>query len=740
MAFALGGAALLAGGIVLWHFHEMARLYDLGRAGEIPERSTVYDSRGNIIAYLHGQNRFLVPLEKIPGDFLLALLAREDARFWEHHGLDPVGILRAIRANLREGAIRQGGSTITQQLVRNTYDLRERTLSRKLLEAMLARRFEKEFSKSTILQWYINRVYYGAGAYGVERAAQVYFGKPAEKLTLAESATLVGLIRSPHRYCPLDHPKEALEQRNQVLDRMIELRLVPGKRGREARREPLRLHPGKPLPNPQGYVMEAVRREVARHVTPRQLALGGLRISITIDPELQKIALECVEAQTRAIENRRGWPHPKLPEGEATRERSTTPWLQGALIAIENRTGAIRAFVGGRDFSRNRFDRSLLARRQVGSTFKPFLYAAAFEEGMRPASLVDDSPITSGEFPGFPRGWTPGNADGRSEGFQPAASGLIRSRNTMSVRVGARVGVRKVLEKAEALGLGGLPPYPAIFLGGFEATLCDMTTAYTVFPNLGERVRSHLIRRIGDRDGNVLYEAPRERVAVYHDAAAWMTSQLLEEVLVRGTGARAAKLGLRRPAAGKTGTTNEHRDVWFIGYTSSLTCGVWIGFDRPQTIAPGAYGATLALPLWVRFIQSVPENRYPALPLAAPGRAVSLDICRESRLRATPGCKQAGTAEQVRLLPEMLPEKECPLHETAPVYAGSQASQAPEAVGEAPVAARPAFIPKPPPRRNRARVPRRDERYAPPPETDEWIENGVRVRRAIPVRRGAREP
>ena len=725
IALALAVVAVLGAVFTGWHFYKLAQIYDLDRAGEIPECSMVYDSRGEVIAYLQGESRFLVPLEKVPGDFLLALLAREDARFWEHRGVDPVGILRAIRANVREGTIRQGGSTITQQLVRNTYDLRERSFSRKLLEAMLAWRFEKEFSKSTILQWYINRVYYGAGAYGVERAAQVYFNKPALKLTLAECATLVGLIRSPHRYSPFDHPQEALAQRNQVLERMAALAFIPAQKAREAARDPLGLHPGPPLPNPQNYVMEAVRRELSRHVSPRRLALGGLKIGITIDPALQKLALQSVQEQTRAIEARPGWPHPKLPEGKAIRERNPTPWLQGALIAIENRTGAIRAMVGGRDFNRSRYDRSLLARRQVGSTVKPFLYAAAFEEGMQPATLVDDSPIEPGEFPGFPKEWTPGNADGRNEGWQPAATGLIHSRNTMSVRVGARVGVRKVLELAKTLGLGSLPPYPAIFLGGFEATLRDMTTAYTVFPNLGARVQSHLIARIEDREGNLLYEAPRERIRVYSEAAAWMTSQLLEEVLVSGTGARAARLGLRHPAAGKTGTTNAHRDVWFIGYTRSLTCGVWIGFDRPRPIAPGAYGATLALPLWVRFIEAVPQSRYPALALAQPARAVTMAVCRESRLRATRGCVEAGTAEQVRLLPEMLPLAECPLHKAAPLYVGGP----PEPVAERP---------SPPPAQTRSGLVRQEP--PPPRKTREWIENGVRVRRAIPVYRGTREP
>ncbi len=664
----IGLAIALLVVVLYWnHFEERAQSYDLALVNRMPEKSIVYDRHGVEVAWIDGENRKVIPLEAVPRELVQALLLREDSRFWEHGGLDWRGIVRAAVVNARQGEVRQGASTLTQQLVRNTYGLTERTLDRKLLEAMLALRFEKTFTKRQILDWYLNRVYFGAGAYGVERAAQRYFGVPAAHLDLAQSALLVALIRSPHRYSPFDHPKEAMAQRHQVLGRMMEEERVNWRRVREARRTPLQLHPADSLPNPQNYVMDAIRREMREHLSAEQIARGGLHIYTTLDPELQELAQKTVEEGVGRLERQKGWRHPRRPAKGLAKESATTPYLQGALVAVENRTGAIRALVGGRSYHDSRFDRATQARRQVGSTFKPLIYAMAFERGLYPGSLVNDDQIRPGEFADIPKSWSPVNADGRYGGLQPVSTGLIRSRNTMSVRVGEYVGLREVLRRAPQFGFSQpLPPYPAIFLGGFEATLREMVDAYTIFPNHGRRAGAHLIERMVNRRGTTLYTLRREQQQVIRPSAAWMTSLLLEEVLKSGTASRARRWGFHLPAGGKTGTTNRHRDAWFIGYTSSLTCGVWVGFDRPRKIASGGYGSTLALPLWTRFVGSIPASQYPALPLASQERTLPVYLCMTSNQLAANGCFHAGTAYDTQLPLSMLPGGLCQEHEAWP--------------------------------------------------------------------------
>ncbi|HWL53235.1 MAG TPA: PBP1A family penicillin-binding protein [Chthoniobacteraceae bacterium] len=743
---------LVAGAVMAYrHYRERAGQYDLSLAGQLPQRNVVYDGDGRVVAWIDGENRQTIPLSQVPADFVKALLVREDARFWEHDGFDWKGICRAFLVNLREGGIQQGGSTLTQQLVRNTFDLGGRTWDRKLLEAMLTRRFEAAFSKRQLLHWYINCVYYGDGAYGLERAAQEYFNRPASKLTLAQSATLAGLIRSPNRYSPASHPKEATIQRNQVLDRMMELGVISRADYEEARAAPMETRAAPPLPNPQGYVMDAIRREMGQALTGRRINLGGLKVYTTFDPKLQATAEKVMEEELTRIESQKGWPHPRRPKEGLPKEVSQTPYLQGAVVAIENRTGAIRALVGGRSYHDSRFDRATLAQRQVGSTFKPFVYTLAFERGLNPASPIDDSRIAPGEYRDIPKSWSPSNSDGEYGGLKPMEIGLVKSRNTMSVRVGEYVGLRAVLAAARLLGLGNaLPPYPAIFLGGFETTLRQMAGAFTVFPNRGARAQPHLISRIEDDTGKVLYRAPVSRVPVFARSAAWTTSDLLEEVLQSGTGARARRNGFTLPAAGKTGTTNRHRDAWFVGYTSSLTCGVWVGFDRPKTISHGGYGATLALPIWVRLMETAPENRYPALSLIDPERTTEVVLCQESQRLAVEGCYRAHTAYRVVMRMAMAPKTECTIHakdfreleadaaptpppvaewlepETPPPKSqrSEKARVQKERLQKQP--ARKQGQPSSTPDRERRQEPRRDSYQVPPPRR-------VPVRRAIPV-------
>jgi penicillin-binding protein 1A len=606
---ALVGAAAVCIVYGVW-----ASTFDLKQVDNIPERSAVYDMDGKFYARLAGENRVVVHLANVSQFFVKALMAREDSRFFNHHGIDPIGIGRAIFTDLLHGHIKQGGSTLTQQLALNTFlgGKHVRSLNRKLLEAFLAIRIEQNFTKDQILECYMNRIYFGQGVYGVETASEAYFNRHAKDLTLGQASLLVALIRSPARYSPYKNMHRALAQRDEVLARMVELRMMPQAEADQAKRESLGLAK-KPPGAQENYAMDAIRREVDLLLNNDQMDEGGLRVYTTIDPQLQKVGQQAVDAQLTRVEQKPGYKHPTRAQfaGQSLDAASATPYLQGALVMIDNRSGGVRAMVGGRDYNESSFNRALFAKRQMGSTFKPFVYAAAFSKGLQPTSLISDGPIRPGELRGAAN-WRPENSDGTYHGDMPAEEGLILSRNTMSARVGDFAGVSNVQRVASAVGLGEIPSQPAIFLGAFEETLRDVTAAYTVFPNQGERKQAYIIERIDDSDGQPLYRAAHlSASAMDPNLTAEMTT-VMQGVIEHGTAAGARALGWNRPAAGKTGTTNDYKDAWFVGYTRTLTCGVWVGFDHPQTIQAHGYGAALALPIWVEAMNAAPPQRYPS--------------------------------------------------------------------------------------------------------------------------------
>jgi penicillin-binding protein 1A len=379
----------------------------------------------------------------------------------------------------------------------------------------------------------------------------------------------------------------------------------------------------------------------------------------------------------------------------ANGEEKVTDYLQAAAVLVDNSTGAIRALVGGRDYTESKFCRALLARRQIGSTFKPFVYAAAFEQGLLPGSLVDDSRIPPGEFRDLPKKWSPENSDGEYGGPQPAALGLLKSRNTMSVRVGEFAGLTKVRALAQAAGVSDdIPDLPAVFLGGFETTVRDLASAYTIFPNLGVLRPSFLISSIEDRDGTILWQAPHDEKRVLSAETAWLVSGILQQVMKTGTAARAASLGWKKNGAGKTGTTNDFFDAWFVGYTSSLTCAVWVGMDKPQTILEKGYGATLALPIWVEIMQHAPENEYPSAPFEPPSRLMKVVLCSISGLRATSACIAQGYSYETSLPVGRFPQETCHTH---PEIAPQSVTFAPVTPPTSPSLQSPAPMPQPAP-------------------------------------------
>ena len=659
-------ALIAAGGVAVFLFYTgWAATFDMKKVGEMPERNTVFDVDGKIYSRLAGANRLKVSLSEVSPLFTAAVLAREDARFYQHTGIDWRGILRALVRDILSRSAKEGASSITQQLARNSLPLGGRTVSRKLLEAMVALRIERQFTKQQILELYINRIYFGAGCYGVETASQAYFGKSASNLNLPEAALLAGLIRSPNRFSPLKNPQGAAIQRNAVLDRMVQLEKLSPPEAEQAKMARITPHP-KRLPFIQeNYAMDAVQRDLNLILTQDQIDNGGLLIYTTLDPAVQNAAQQALETQLTKIEHQSNFHHPLKADyhpPENGEGDPSMPYLEGAVVVIDNASGGIRGLVGGRDYSQSKFNRALPpTNRQVGSAFKPFVYTLAFSHGLLPGAAISDGPIQPGEIEGAGN-WSPGNSDGTYGGIFACSYGLIHSRNTMSVRVGQFAGLDSVQNVANTLGLSQKAPHgPAIYIGSFETNLKDLAAAYSVFPNAGVRKQAYIIERIDNQQHHPIYRAAHISTPALDPSAAWMTSQLMEQVLTRGTAASARSLGFKLPAAGKTGTTNDYKDAWFLGYTSTLTCGVWVGFDQPTTIIPHGYGAALALPVWTQVMNKA-ADRYPAEQLQPAMATQRASVCSISNQLATTGCMAAGTAYDIDLPADKVPTAACEVH------------------------------------------------------------------------------
>src|SRR2546429_8501871 len=432
---------LLAGACfaVFLFYGTWAQTFDMKNVGEMPERSTVYDVDGKIYSRLAGANRLKVSLSEVSPQFIAAVLAREDTRFYDHKGIDWRGVLRALTRDILSMSAKEGASSLTMQLARNSLPLGGRTLSRKFLEAMVALRIERDFTKQQILELYLSRIYFGTGCYGVETASQAYFAKNASKLNLSEAALLAGLIRSPNRFSPLKNPEGAKTQRNAVLDRMVALKKLSPADAGAAKLANVAPHPRRMPFVQENYAMDAVQRDLNLILTQDQIDNGGLSIYTTLDPAVQNSAQDALETQLTKIEHQSNFHHPVKanyhpPEnGEGD---SAMPYLEGAVVVVDNTSGGIRALVGGRDYTQSKFNRALApANRQVGSAFKPFVYTIAFSHGLFASTAISDGPIQPGEIDGAGN-WSPANSDGTYGGKMPCSYGLVHSRNTMGVGVG----------------------------------------------------------------------------------------------------------------------------------------------------------------------------------------------------------------------------------------------------------------------------------------------------------------
>lgn len=677
--------ALIAGLLVLHHYDRRAARYDLAAVGRLPRETVVLGADGTRIGHLHAENVTQpVSLAEISPHFLDALVAREDSRFRRHRGVDHIGLVRAWLRNLKEKRFAQGASTLTMQLARMTYGLREKSYERKLVETALARRIEKRYSKDEILHQYANRIFLGTGMNGIGQAARGYFGKSADELTLSESAMIAGIIRAPNGFSPFRHPEAALREMRGTLDRMVEEGMITGEEADAAKASPPAVLPQQrwmerlreqSKVSPGSWELDLVERRI-HELFPSHTGTGGLTVHTTFDTRVQRAAEEALEKGLRTVERTPGYRHP-LREDYRGRERggegtthgdgkSDPAYLQGAVAVVDNGSGALRALVGGRDHDHSSFNRAIQSNRQMGSVFKPLVYATAFEVGLFPGTLVDDSEIEPGEIEWDPTGWNPANSDGRHLGLLPAEAGLIQSRNTMSVRVGERAGLRRVLAMRELAGLGaadGTEPLPPVYLGSNGASPRDLASAYSIFATGGERWPTYLVERVLDRDGTVLHEHEAEPHRVVSPGATWMTANLLKRVVEEGgTASSLRSSGFPFPAAGKTGTTDDFHDAWFVGCTSRLTAAVWVGLDQPAPIAPGAFGGKIALPVWRDLMAEAADIGYEFTEFNRPGAVLPVKLCRRSALLANEHCEAEGHAYVEQVPEDMIPRDFCREH------------------------------------------------------------------------------
>jgi 1A family penicillin-binding protein len=709
-AFVLGGIAILIS-MNLADLKNQAATFDLSKLEQMESASVILDRNDKIFGQIYVENRETIPYEQLPRDLINAVVSVEDAKFYTHHGYALSGILRATLKNLVAGHVRQGASTITQQLARNSFALKGKTYRRKLLEIFVARRIEDNFNKQKILELYLNRIYFGGGLYGAEAAARGYFGKHARELSLNECATLAGLIKSPNRLSPWTDKGASRDARNYALTRMRDQGFIDSAQFAATQAQELAVG-NRQNAQGQNYAVDYIRQQVINAVGWDRAMNEGFRIHTTIDSELQKVAEESLRRNLDKAEQHPGYDHQTYAEYAASFRQAKSSgtasaqpapeYLQGAIIGLDNETGGILVLVGGRDFEHNQYDRALQARRPAGTAMLPFVYATAFEQGMFPGTLVEDSPLDNravmiGGMTGILGEWGPENADNRYEGTMTARQALAKSKNGATVRLGMEAGLDEFLQLCRTAGIrSSLRPYPATLLGSSEVTLAELALTYTIFPNGGWRPATpHILERIEEKDGTV-WHAQRDNSTqqnVIKPETAYEVHSCLVDALETGT-AKAARteFGLKKfPAAGKTGTAYDFTDALFAGYDSNFTCAVWAGFDKPQKIYRGAFGRELALPVWVD-IMNIAAARYAPREIKRPPGLKDVEICTRSGMLATDKCYdtvKGATGDSVQkrttyteiATPAQMPTETCNIHgePRAPVVAEAPAAEVPRA-------------------------------------------------------------
>ena len=645
------------------------RVSEIRNLAHMPEATRVYDVNGQLAFTIFKERRTAVTLADVSPNVINAVLAIEDQRFYRHRGVDIWRIGGALWADIRHTRFVQGGSTITQQLARKSFLTDERTLRRKAKEAFLAARIEEQFTKDQILEMYLNKVYLGNGYYGIEAAARGYFNKTAKTVDLAEAALLAGLIQAPSMYEPTDHLDRATTRRAIVLRAMADAGFLDAATAKSLAKSPVNLKDGFEHEQTGQYFKNHITRALAEQFGWERLSQGGLKVYSTIDIKAQAAAEQAVAKGLADIEASRAFRHPKRGDPKTIRDGQAPDYLQGALVAIDPRNGEVRAMVGGRNFEESQFNRAAQSKRQPGSAFKPFVYAAAMEAGYTPSTLVTglDNPMQASD-----GAWLP------EEGHSTAPEMTIRtalrtSSNRAAVQVLRAVGIPRAVTYAERLGIKA-PAVPSLVLGTGDVTALSMATAYGVFANGGWLNPPVFLRRVEDATGRVLFENRAQRgTRAVSEETAFLMAQMLKDVVDAGTGYRVREAGFRFPAAGKTGTTNDYRDAWFIGFTPKLVTSVWVGFDQPKTIAAGGYAGQLAAPIWGRFMRDhAAASGWVTQPMGVTGA----EICRASGQLASEGCRRAvdvdangNDTQRSMVIWEYFrrgtePTDECPVHGT----------------------------------------------------------------------------
>jgi penicillin-binding protein 1A len=575
-----------------------------------------------------------VPLADIPPHLQRAFVAVEDHRFFAHPGIDPIALGRAVVRNVQEPGTVEGGSTLTQQLARTLFLSNHRTYGRKIREAVLALMIDARLSKEQVLELYLNRIYLSAGVYGVETMSRQLFGKPAKQLTLPESALIAGLARAPSALSPWTNLDGAIARSHVVLTRMREEGFITADQEASARHARIAIRPYPGSDNPRaGYAKEFLRQRFRDHFGGDHPPEWDVRT--TFVQELQAIGERVV--------------------GDGLRRFGRSE-LQAALVALDPETGNILALVGGRDFRQSQFNRATRSRRQPGSAFKPLLYAAALEDGYSPVSVLEGLATMA---PQGPEEWAPRNASGDTPDTLTVRAALLESNNRSATALQQRIGSRPILRLASHVGLHDLPDVPSLSLGTGLVTPLELTAAFAVFPNSGLAVRPRGILSVTDADGIAVFEDAPSSERVISPESAYQMVSMLADVMERGTGSQARQWGVRGPVGGKTGTTNDFKDAWFVGFSSSMVVGVWVGFDQPRPIAREAYGSRYALPIWSDFMRQAQRVRG-AKEFERPDTLHEEPLCRVSYLRPVEGCPLYTEYFKEH---DQVPGKLCPIHQ-----------------------------------------------------------------------------
>ena len=630
---------------------------------EPPLSSKVMGKNGMLVYEFSIEKRSWVPLRKIPQDLVNAVIAIEDRKFFEHWGVDIKRIIGAVVINIIRGRYAQGGSTITQQLARNVYLSSRTSLIRKVREAMTAVQIEKYYTKREILELYLNQVYFGAGVYGVESASRCYFNKPVSKLNLNECSVLAGIIQLPERYRPdknANH-KRILARRSKVLQAMEKMRFIDGKAVETVSQSPIPCNPQKDISQRAPYFVEYIRQYCEQKYGDDVLYNGGLTIFTTLDAEAQDSIEKGLSGELRTIQKKMNsyfldrtlfnkrhkisrdffmahfdslYDYYK-PECGALPDSMQRRIVQTAIAAIDVKTGAVLALVGGRDFLESKFNRAVQAVRQPGSAFKPFVYTAAIDHGFTPASVLLDQPVTLMT----PQGeWHPENYDGTFKGPVTMRYALAHSLNMCAIQTLMQVGADTVLSYARRMGLKQhLEPVPSLAIGACEVIPMELLSAYSIFPNKGVRSEPFFVNRIVDRDGKILEEHAPAQTPVLTPQTAYIMCDLLISVVRRGTAAAIPGLGFTRPSAGKTGTSNDYSDAWFVGFTPQIACCIWVGMDERRSLGWGLTGSQAAIPLYVKVMTAL-HRTMPVEQFEKPDSIVGARICTASHKLACRSC------------------------------------------------------------------------------------------------------